>query len=105
MAIFMTARWRAKPESTPAVEAAIRDFVSVVRENEPGTRLYTGLKQTDTDATYMTYFIFEDESAHAYHRTTEWVKRFTETIYPKNVEQVEFTHYDLVASTDEMSQG
>ena len=104
MPVYVTARWRAKPESASTVDAAIRDFVTAVRENEPGTRLYTGLKQTDTDATYMTYFIFEDESAEAYHRTTPWVKRFTETIYPENVDDIEFTHFELLASTDEMSR-
>ena len=48
----------------------------------------------------MTYFIFENEAAQVAHRSTDWVKRFTEVIYPENVEPVVFTQYRLIASTD-----
>jgi quinol monooxygenase YgiN len=47
----------------------------------------------------MTSFVFEDEAARQIHQSTEWVKRFTEVIYPLNEGDVLFTEYNLVAST------
>lgn len=101
MSIYMTARWQCQPGAEPIVEEALRRFVTAVEENEPGTRVYTALQETDDASRFMTYFIFEDEAAEARHRSTEWVRAFTDAIYPHNMEPVVFTEYRLVASTDE----
>jgi len=100
MSIYVTARWKAKPESARKVEQALGEFVAAVHENEPHTHVYTALKVVGSEATYMTYFIFEDGAARDFHSSTGWVKRFTSVIYPENLEEVEFTTYQLIASTD-----
>ena len=100
MSIYMTARWKANPEAASKVEQALGEFVAAVHENEPNTHIYTALKVVGSEATYMTYFIFEDEAARDFHTSTEWVKRFTSIIYPENLGDVEFTTYQLIASTD-----
>ena len=100
MAIYMAARWRCNPGAAAAVRQALEEFVAAIREHEPGTRLYTALQGVENANEFMTYFIFEDEAARQFHRSTEWVARFTEIIYPENLEPVEFTEYQEVASTD-----
>jgi quinol monooxygenase YgiN len=57
------------------------------------------LQQADDPTRFMTSFIFEDEAARQFHQSTDWVKRFTGIIYPLNEGDVEFTEYNLVAST------
>ena len=101
MAIFITARWKAQPEAAEKVKQALREFVAAVKQNEPDTRLYTALEEVEGQAGYMTYFIFKNAAARDYHRSTDWVKRFTEAIYPENIEPVVFTEYELIASTDQ----
>lgn len=100
MTIYMTAQWQCRPGAESKVEEALRKFVAAVKENEPDTRLYTALQQAEDATSFMTYFIFENEAAQEFHRSTEWVKRFTDVIYPENVAPVVFTQFRLVASTD-----
>ena len=99
MTIYMTAQWQCRPGAEQKVEEALRRFVTAVKQNEPETRLYTALQQTEDATRFMTYFIFEHEAARSFHGSTDWVKRFTEVIYPENLEPVVFTEYRLLAST------
>ena len=101
MPIFMTASWTCKPGAESTVEGALREFVDAVRENEPDTRIYVALQSSEDPRSFLTYFIFENEEAQVFHRGTDWVKRFTETIYPENVGDVTFTEYQMIASTQE----
>lgn len=101
MAMYMTAQWKCRPGAEEKVEAALRRFVAAVKANEPGTRIYTALQQTGDATGFLTYFIFEDDAARQFHRSTEWVQRFTEVIYPEHAEPVVFTEYRLIASTDD----
>ena len=101
MAIYMTAQWKCHPGAEARVEAALRQFVATIKEKEPGTRVYTALQEVEDVTSFMTYFIFEDETARDVHRSTEWVKKFTDVIYPQNEEQVTFTQYQLIASTED----
>jgi quinol monooxygenase YgiN len=100
MAIYMTAQWRCRPGSEKKVEEALRLFVSAVRQNEPDTRMYTALQQKEDATNFMTSFIFENDAAREFHSSTDWVKRFTDVIYPENQAPVVFTEYRLIASTD-----
>jgi len=99
MAIFMTAQWQCKPGAESKVEQALKRFVDSVKQNEPETRVYTALQKVDDKTSFMTYFIFENEAARNFHSSTEWVKRFTDVIYPESLEPVIFTEYRLIAST------
>lgn len=99
MPIHMTARWNCRPGSERIVETALREFVAAVDANEPGTSVYTALQTAEDPTAFMTYFIFEDEAARDRHRQTDWVQRFTQTIYPENAAPIVFTEYRLVATT------
>lgn len=102
MAIHMTAQWKCKPGSEPIVKRALHEFVTAVKQNEPDTEVYTALQRIDEMTSFLTYFIFADQAARDFHRSTEWVKRFTDTIYPENLEPVVFTEYEMIASTGEI---
>ena len=101
MAIYMTAQWQCKPGAEAIVEDALRQFVVAVKQNEPHTRIYAALQQAENRNAFLTYFIFEDNATLEFHRSTEWVKRFTEVIYPQNIAPVVFTEYKLVATTQD----
>ena len=101
MPVYMTAQFSVRPESVEQCQAAIREFVDYVTRNEPQTRTYISLEEVDNRATFMNFFIFEDEAAEEHHANSEAVKRFTDILYPACIEPVKFTSYRLVASTEE----
>jgi quinol monooxygenase YgiN len=101
LVIHVTAHWQTQPDAVAQVKEALGTFVAAVAQNEPRTRLYTALQETEDEARFMTYFIFEDAAARDFHRSTAWVQAFTDAIYPHNVAPVEFTEYRLIASTSE----
>lgn len=100
MVIHMTAQWKCRPGAETKVEAALRQFVAEVKDNEPSTRIYTALQQAQDPTGFMTYFIFENAAARDFHSSTAWVKKFTDVIYPENIGAVIFTEHRLIASTD-----
>jgi len=100
MAIYMTAHWQCRPGAEQKTAEALRRFVAAVKHNEPQTRLYTALQQAGDATRFMTYFVFENAAAREFHSGTDWVKRFTEVIYPEALEPVVFTEYRPLASTD-----
>ena len=99
MPIYMTAQWCCQSGAEEMVADALREFVAAVGKNESGTRVYRALQDINEPTRFMTSFVFEDEAARQLHQSTEWVKRFTEVIYPLNDGDVLFTEYNLVAST------
>jgi quinol monooxygenase YgiN len=101
MAVYMTAQWQCRSGAEAIVTDALRQFVAAVKQNEPHTHVYTALQQLENRSAFMTYFIFEDEAARDFHSSTEWVKRFTDVIYPQNLSPVVFTEYKLVATTQD----
>jgi quinol monooxygenase YgiN len=101
MAVYMTAQWQCRAGSEAVVADALHQFVAAVRQNEPHTRVYTALQQLENHSAFMTYFIFDDVAARDFHSATEWVKRFTEVIYPLNLSPVVFTEYKLLATTQD----
>jgi quinol monooxygenase YgiN len=100
MPIYMTAQWRCQPGSEETVREALKELVDAVGKLETGTRVYRALQDINEPTRFMTSFVFEDEAARQFHQTTEWVNRFTGVIYPLNDGEVQFTEYNLVASTE-----
>ncbi|MFN8457730.1 MAG: antibiotic biosynthesis monooxygenase family protein [Anaerolineae bacterium] len=99
MTIYKTARFKVRPEGMEKCQQAIREFVAYIKQNEPGTRLYTALQEAQDETSFMHYFIFENAEAEEIHRTSEAVKQFTAILYPETLDEVIFTNYSLVASS------
>ena len=101
MPVYMTAQFTVWPNSVEKCQEAIAEFVDYITRNEPSTRIYVSLEEVDNKASFLNFFIFEDETAEEHHANSEAVKRFTGIVYPECVEPVKFTTYQLVASTEE----
>ena len=99
MPLHMTARYQIKPASRTKCEQAVKEFVAYIKDNEPRTQLYVSLQETDDHASFLHYFIFEDESAQQMHSNSKALKRFTAVLYPETLAPVEFKRYRVVAST------
>jgi len=99
MPIYQTAQFEVRPEALEHCEQAIREFVAYIQANEPGTLVYTSVHVASDPASFLHFFIFEDEAARERHRTSEGVRRFTDTLYPELLAPVEFQEYSAVATT------
>jgi quinol monooxygenase YgiN len=87
-----------KPTSLDQCKKAIEEFVDYIRANEPETRMYTALNQSDDLTKFLHFFVFEDEAARDRHSNSEAVQRFTAILYSECLAPVEFTEYQLVAA-------
>jgi quinol monooxygenase YgiN len=99
MPIYMTAQWKCQSGAEETVTAALKEFVAAVSQFETGTRVYIALQSLSEPTRFMTSFVFEDEAARQHHQSTDWVKHFTDVIYPLNDGEILFTKYNLVASS------
>jgi quinol monooxygenase YgiN len=98
MAIYQTGGYRVKESAVGKVKDAIKDFVSYVEANEPGTLMYLAWQQKDDPTRFLHLFIFEDAAAQALHGESEAVKRFESVYSPELVGgEVVFTNYEPVA--------
>jgi quinol monooxygenase YgiN len=96
VAIFGTARFSVKPESLDRCRSAIEEFVTYVRANEPGTRLYIALQDQHDPTRFLHVMIFEDEAFEDVHTNSEAVDRFTGILYPETVDGVTFERFSPV---------
>jgi quinol monooxygenase YgiN len=101
MPVYQSAYFVVRDDALAVCEKAIREFVDYVRANEPGTLLYTSLREKEQPNHFLHYFIFRDDAARDLHANSEAVKRFTGILYPNLVATVEFTEYQLFATTTE----
>ncbi len=95
-AVCKTARFSVHPESLEKCREAIRRFVSSIRKNEPGTRLYVSLQDKGDPTQFLHVMIFTDAAAEERHRASETTKRFVKVLYPEIVEPVAFMDFQLV---------
>ena len=99
MPIYQTAHYQVRPEAVDRVKAAIVEFVGYVRENEPGSRLYSAWQELDDPTRFVHLFIFEDETAHEAHGRSAAVRAFEAVYQPElTAGPVVFTDYGLVAT-------
>jgi len=97
--IHQTAYFFVRDDALEVCRKAIREFVEYVRVNEPDTLLYTSLQEKENPNHFLHYFIFRDEQARDLHANSDAVNRFTSVLYPNLVAPVEFTEYNLFATT------
>jgi quinol monooxygenase YgiN len=102
MAIYTIADYRVRASGVDKVKRAIEEFVSYVRANEPGTRMYLAWQQQDDPTHFVHFFIFDNEAAHSAHSKSQAVKRFEAAYRPElSAGDVVFTDYNLVASNQD----
>ena len=99
MPVYQSAYFVVRDDALAVCEKAIREFVEYVRENEPDTLLYTSLQEKEQPNHFLHYFIFRDEAARDRQAGSAAVNRFTSILYPNLVATVEFTEYNMFAST------
>ena len=99
MPIFQTAHYRVNAAAADKVRAAAEEFVAYVRDNEPGTRMYTSWQNVDDPTRFVHLFIFEDDAAHQIHGSSAAVRQFESVYQPELVDgPVLFTDYRVVAA-------
>ncbi len=99
MPIHQTAYFVVRDDALDACQKVIQEFVDYVRENEPDTLLYTSLQGKEHSTHFLHYFIFRDEQSRELHANSEAVNRFTSVLYPNLIAPVDFTEYELFATT------
>ena len=99
MSVHQTAYFVVRDDALKKCQMAISEFVDYVRENEPDTLLYTSMQGKEYSTHFLHYFIFRDEKARELHANPEAVNHFTSILYPNLIAPVEFTEYNLFAST------
>ena len=99
MTIYQTAHYQVNSPAVEKVKLAVEEFVRYVRENEPGTKMYTSWQEKDDPTRFVHLFIFEDEAAHATHGQSSAVRAFEAVYSPELVGgPVIFTDYLEVAT-------
>jgi quinol monooxygenase YgiN len=99
MSIFQTAHYQVNAQAVDRVVVAIAEFIEYVKENEPGTRMYTSWQKKDDPTRFVHLFKFDDEVAHAIHGSSAAVKRFESVYKPELVGgPVVFTDYLQIAT-------
>jgi hypothetical protein len=99
MPIYQTAYFVVRDDALEICQKAIREFVDYVHEHEPDTLLYTSLQGKEHSTHFLHYFIFRDEKARELHANWAAVNHFTSILYPNLIAPVDFTEYNLFAST------
>jgi quinol monooxygenase YgiN len=90
------ARFRVCPDQLDRAQAAIREFVTHVAADEPGTLRYEALAEAG-GASGLHFMEFADAHAEAEHRRTPHLRRFVEAIYPICAEAPSFAELTPVA--------
>ena len=80
-----------RPENSAAFEALMTDVRNKVRESEPDVLYYDFARSAEDPDGYVVIEVYRDESAHAAHMESEWVK----SSIPKSVALVESGKFDI----------
>jgi quinol monooxygenase YgiN len=99
--IRQLARYQVRPEGLARCLVAIREFVTYVRANEPGTLRYEVWQERDDPTRFVHIFVFRDAEADRIHSESPDVKKFASVLYPECLAPVEFIDYQLVISNTE----
>ena len=94
--IHELARYEVRPESLETCLAAIHEFVSYVRANEPGALRYEVWQEEDHPTRFVHLFVWKDEAANRVHGESAAVKKFAGVLYPNCIAPVEFVTYRQV---------
>ncbi len=65
----------------------IQEFISHIRNKEPGTLFYSSLQERDQPNRFAHFMVFADSDAHEKHRNTGYVQEFVNKLYPLCTEE------------------
>lgn len=98
MPLQVTAQYQVRLDALAVCKASITEFIEAVRQ-EPGTLEYSAWQERANPTRFLHHFVFKNGAARDWHATSEAVKRFTGILYSNIVAPVQFTEYEVVAST------
>ena len=91
-------KYKVKSGSVETTRSLVRKFVNCIKENEPNTLVYNSYQDQEDNSVFIHVMIFIDEEAEELHRMTDYVKKFSEELYPECEIKPEFTNLNLVSS-------
>jgi quinol monooxygenase YgiN len=94
--IVLVARYVGKSRRGDAIEAALRKMAPLVKEREPGCKLYQAARSQDNPDNFLLYEQYEDEAALLAHRDTPHFKEIIEDTILPLLEKRERELYTLV---------
>lgn len=72
--ITMIARMRVAPENASAYEELLTHVRDMTLRHEPGVPYYDWSKSVDEPGVYLVIEVYRDETVHAAHMASEWVR-------------------------------
>jgi quinol monooxygenase YgiN len=96
--IVLVARYYVKPGRGDEVEAALRRMAPLVKQHEPGCRLYHANRSRENRDFFLLYEQYEDEAALLAHRETPHFKEIIEGTVVPLLDKREREIYELVVS-------
>jgi len=97
--IFKIARFEVRPDQREAAEQAIREFAEYVAAHLEGSDWAT-YREKDNPCRFVSIISIVDQKSDDWHRRAPGTKRFVDALYPKLVGEVQFTDYELVATSE-----
>ncbi len=94
--IHELARYEVRPEALAECLAAIHEFVTYVRTNEPGALRYEVWQDAEHPTRFVHIFVWKDAEANRIHSESDAVKKFASILYPNCLAPVEFIEYKQV---------
>lgn len=94
--IVLVARYHGKAGQGDAIEAALKQIAPLVKEGEPGCKLYHASRSQDNPDNFLLYEHYEDEAALLNHRETPHFKEIIEGTIMPLLEKRERELYTLV---------
>lgn len=96
--IVLIARYHVKPGQGDAVEAALREMAPLVKQHEPGCKLYQANRSRDNRDLFLLVEHYVDEAALDAHRATPHFQQIIEGRVVPLLEKRERELYDLAVS-------
>ncbi|MGE5123698.1 MAG: putative quinol monooxygenase [Acidobacteriaceae bacterium] len=86
------------PQAIVKVLAAIDEFVTYIRLNEPGTSRYEVWQESDNPARFVHIIVFRDEEAGRRHTESAETKKFADILSQQCLEPAKFISYRQIAT-------
>jgi len=95
--VYRTTEFRVSAESVGKCVRAIQEFVSYVRECEPGTLVYLSLRDKKEPTHFIHFMAFTDSKSMASHGSSSAHQEFISVLYPEVEGGVVISDFDVVA--------